>query len=611
MNYFLFAILFLSPHLSLLATNDENPFAVMEGKEYAEYMVDLRTFYIELDYTTDSIEAYRQLEQIKDVAANSKNKCWKLEAQLFEISVKYQQLYRESRKESYNVDDAFNDLKYIEEKALKSGCTYIYLRALRGIMNLYSRHFKNYEMAFETANTLDKALKDIPAAKFPDKLLIYLDIADLYYFFKDYESANRFYLKLLAEEKVAYKLFVLQSAYNSLGLIARTHYEDLDKSDKYFYKVLEIDPSFYSKAHMYDLWQGIAGGNIGKNHFLRKEFDKAIPLLELGMKKTINVDDYDYASGMTIYLADIYLKKNDLGKTKKYIDLSTEYIRKSYKKDKWHLLYPVMAKYYLKTNNLTNAEIYLDSALIARDDNNAEFNMTKLLRAEQKIHTYEQKIKNDELNAEKIRTNTYRNQLITITVSLIIFILLCIYLTIIYRKKRNAYKELVKRSQKWAQVATKDDDDDDDDEPEPTTGNEPDISTNCQEEQTIDKSEESGNGELDENLRSLFDKVQQLVLNKKKYSDSKISLDSLARELKVNRVYLSQAINRNTNKNFNTYINELRIKEAIRILSDKSSHKLSIDGIAFDSGFNDRKTFYRVFKKTTGLSPSDFKNTLS
>jgi len=83
------------------------------------------------------------------------------------------------------------------------------------------------------------------------------------------------------------------------------------------------------------------------------------------------------------------------------------------------------------------------------------------------------------------------------------------------------------------------------------------------------------------------------------------TVDMLAQKLGLKRYNVSIAINRCTQKNFNTLINEYRIKEAILSLSNK---KFTVDQIAFDCGFSDRKSFYRIFKKITGLSPTEFRN---
>ena len=51
------------------------------------------------------------------------------------------------------------------------------------------------------------------------------------------------------------------------------------------------------------------------------------------------------------------------------------------------------------------------------------------------------------------------------------------------------------------------------------------------------------------------------------------------------------------------------VKEAVRMISSNAKN-LSLEGIAFELGYNDRKTFYTAFKKITWLSPSEFRNNL-
>jgi AraC-like DNA-binding protein len=46
------------------------------------------------------------------------------------------------------------------------------------------------------------------------------------------------------------------------------------------------------------------------------------------------------------------------------------------------------------------------------------------------------------------------------------------------------------------------------------------------------------------------------------------------------------------------------------MLSNKDFKMFSVDHIAAQAGFNDRYNFYRVFKKITGLSPTEFRKNL-
>ena len=97
----------------------------------------------------------------------------------------------------------------------------------------------------------------------------------------------------------------------------------------------------------------------------------------------------------------------------------------------------------------------------------------------------------------------------------------------------------------------------------------------------------------------------------KLYRDASISVDLLAQKLGVKRHQVSTVINRCMQKSFKTFVNEYRIREAIQLLSNNAADTMTIDAIASDVGFNDRHNFYRVFKKITKQSPTDFKKNSS
>ncbi len=112
---------------------------------------------------------------------------------------------------------------------------------------------------------------------------------------------------------------------------------------------------------------------------------------------------------------------------------------------------------------------------------------------------------------------------------------------------------------------------------------------------------------------SVFDKeimkrVQHYVVNQEGYKDPGLTLSKLTQELQINRSYLSKAINTVSGKRFTQWLNEYRIYEAIHIMSDEAYECESLEGIAFDIGYNNHTSFYRSFKKIMKISPSDFRN---
>ncbi|WP_169301347.1 helix-turn-helix domain-containing protein [Pontimicrobium aquaticum] len=111
----------------------------------------------------------------------------------------------------------------------------------------------------------------------------------------------------------------------------------------------------------------------------------------------------------------------------------------------------------------------------------------------------------------------------------------------------------------------------------------------------------------DTNIR--LNKILQLVEKEKRYKDPKISLNQLADELNISSKHLSQIINEQMNMNFSEFINSYRIKETTKRLSDLNNDIFTIESIALDAGFNSIDSFYRSFKRHTGLTPTDFRKT--
>ena len=97
----------------------------------------------------------------------------------------------------------------------------------------------------------------------------------------------------------------------------------------------------------------------------------------------------------------------------------------------------------------------------------------------------------------------------------------------------------------------------------------------------------------------------------KKYLDNNMSLANLAGDLNTNTKYLSEIIRKYKDKNFNTYINELRIKYLIQLLStDRSYLQYKISYIAEVGGFTSHSAFTNVFKSVTGMSPNEYMQNL-
>jgi AraC-like DNA-binding protein len=92
------------------------------------------------------------------------------------------------------------------------------------------------------------------------------------------------------------------------------------------------------------------------------------------------------------------------------------------------------------------------------------------------------------------------------------------------------------------------------------------------------------------------------------YLDSKLTLNQLAYKLGMSAHNLSEVINTQRDQNFFDFINQYRIDKVKKDLTDPSKNNLKILSIAFEAGFNSKATFNTIFKKFTGLTPSDYRN---
>ncbi|WP_428327833.1 FtsX-like permease family protein [Mucilaginibacter sp.] len=105
-------------------------------------------------------------------------------------------------------------------------------------------------------------------------------------------------------------------------------------------------------------------------------------------------------------------------------------------------------------------------------------------------------------------------------------------------------------------------------------------------------------------------RLKEAVAANHLYKDAELTLTSLAVKLNIHPHDLSRIINVGLGKNFNDFINEFRVRETARKMRDPAHDRLTLLGIAYESGFNSQRTFNRVFKEMTGKTPVEYKNGL-
>ena len=100
-------------------------------------------------------------------------------------------------------------------------------------------------------------------------------------------------------------------------------------------------------------------------------------------------------------------------------------------------------------------------------------------------------------------------------------------------------------------------------------------------------------------------KIETLMVEQHYFIKKDLKITDLAKEIGSNRTYVSNYINRTFNSSFSDYINSMRIEYAKKLLENPSDNKKLVQ-IADESGFANEQSFYRNFKKFTGMTPAEW-----
>lgn len=123
---------------------------------------------------------------------------------------------------------------------------------------------------------------------------------------------------------------------------------------------------------------------------------------------------------------------------------------------------------------------------------------------------------------------------------------------------------------------------------------------------TRDENTNSKNKEREdsEELKQKLLMIVEHMEREESYLNENLTIESFSKEIQMKPIELSRIINVQNGTNFHEFVNGYRID---RIKSELISSREQIIIIAFKNGFNSKSTFNSVFKKFTGVTPSQFR----
>lgn len=108
-------------------------------------------------------------------------------------------------------------------------------------------------------------------------------------------------------------------------------------------------------------------------------------------------------------------------------------------------------------------------------------------------------------------------------------------------------------------------------------------------------------------LEHIAQQVLDLFENQKIYKNFDLTPQKIAKKLELPPYLVLQAINNNLQRSYPALLNHYRIEEVKSRLCNGDKNHLSIETIAFESGFASPSSFYATFKKMTGVTPGEFR----
>ncbi len=107
---------------------------------------------------------------------------------------------------------------------------------------------------------------------------------------------------------------------------------------------------------------------------------------------------------------------------------------------------------------------------------------------------------------------------------------------------------------------------------------------------------------------AVLDRLDEIMEEERIYTDYDLTLPKLSMELMITPHQLSKILNTERKMNFRSMLNSYRVKESMKQMAEFPDR--TILEIALASGFNSKSSFNSVFLKSTGKTPSDYRESL-
>lgn len=451
-------------------------------------------------------------------------------------------------------------------------------RAKIAPIEVYTQQGNNYAAIGETKIALDYFYKSVDIAKEENlpfyKAVLPVLIGGMKSEAGEYKEALKYYKKGYSLLQSTQEIDELNRKFNSsLTIISMSNV---------FFKLNEIDSAKYildlGFKQKLDTISGITNINFQtqKAKILVEEgkYDEALKQFEY-IKKVSK--EYDSKSGISYYYNDLATYYSKIENYEEAAKIMEEGILAAKNKTKEFNLvddYKKLAKIYKKNGDLEKSNEYFEKYVL---------NQKGLEKSKNNIiDSFHNKEVLDLEFEKKVQKKTTLYLLLGCGFLISILAFYAFSISVKRKKETLKFKELIskidilKEDKKSEIISTKD---------------------------VI--SEDKNTSEINpETYQQIVEGLEKLS-SQNYYLKKECSSYTIAKKIKTNTTYLSKVINLHYQKNFNTYINDLRINYSIlKLKEDLRFRAYSVQSISEELGYKSPDSFTKYFKKRTGLLPS-------
>ena len=411
-----------------------------------------------------------------------------------------------------------------------------------------------------------------------------LNISSIYRYMKDYERARSYALDAKSKFSEANNQNAVGASLYRLSIV---YYEekDFDNSIKY---LIESKAIFEKNSNNYFI--ALTNSLLGTCYLAKGEINEAYIMFQNALEPAKLIGDLQLLSTLYQNIGKVYHEKGSYHKSMEFL-LRTDSILKIIKDNRALLensqdLIEVFSHLDISDSVLK----YFQRCQVLSDTIFSEQKSKSIAEMQTK---YESDKKDQLLQFQK---KSLKNKNLIILISCIgtgMFLIALIMIVFLYKSKDRAYKLLVYQNLGSADERTRE------------TKNDNLIIERPVE---IIVNGKHNNSILDDEHKKQILECLKESLKMKAFTDPNLSILMLAERCGTNRSYMSMVINETYRMNYSTFVNKLRIDEAILHLSD-SDVSVPLKELYQKLGFHSYSVFNEAFKKFVGVTPAYFQKT--